>query len=249
MKKSNLISIFVSGLLIMAGLSAQAASFDGGNSGGGGGDIRCSEYSDMVGRIALVLNNIGQEKVSETLSVVNVKDLWQIKKGLRCIPASKLNRQAFSVPSTRITRLMVEEWQTLSQREKYRLATHELAVLAELEGDGEYFISDELLKIIRESGKLAIEPVVSEMLTKNPDGSVTYFQPQILNSSGVAVAILGDHDSSFTSLCMFLGYKKDFGGDYQMFPRQEELAWTKDGRLSGFGNGHNSRTIRSVTCK
>lgn len=124
-----------------------------GTNSGGGGNASCAEYSDLLGKVAYSLNQLGQREASKSVSIINVASLWEIKRSLKCLPVLDQPRTAYSVPKTRTTTLLYKEWDLLTLVSKVRLVVHELAVLAEYEGDGEYFVSEDIMKLLSEKTK------------------------------------------------------------------------------------------------
>jgi hypothetical protein len=190
-----------------------------GGSDGGGGDARCAEFSDQVGRIAMGLMNIGQEDINEVSKVVIAKDLWQIKRSMRCLPVAQLDRQARSNPETLETRLFVDSWAKNTEYGKFRLAAHELAVLARYENDGEYFVSNEIVKILsQKSSEFATlvkrKNSLADTVITNPDGSVTFVNPRALDANGRALLIhafkgaFTPSDQVASGVCKFFGFKR-----------------------------------------
>lgn len=196
MKKSDLLTFFVAGFLFVMGLSAQAAPIDGGNSGGGG-DIRCAEYSDLVGKIVSTLHGSDPENVAKELHGLDVKVLLRVKKNLKCFPVQELNRQAFSYPQTVTTKLLASSWEEMTYPEKVRLATHELCVLAGYEFDGQYALSQKIMQYL--VVPLAIYGRQNFGILYS-DGSTAF---QFPNAEGAWVR--GSTIQEADSLCKYLG--------------------------------------------
>lgn len=183
---------------------------DGGGSTNGGDTRCCKEYSKIVGQVAYALVKIGNDKVQAESPLVSVDKLWNIKQKLRCIPATNLDRQARSDSQQLITWLDVKKWDALkSDYAKTKLITHELAVLAEYESDGEYLISNDIDNVLRKYpndlrgimfGRFA------ELVTINPDNTIFLYKPFVEISDKRYFLVLGNSTLKFKSFeCRALG--------------------------------------------
>lgn len=147
---------------------------------GGGGDPHCAEYANIAGKISVALARVGQENINKINPLVDARSFWEVKKQMRCVPTESLDRVARSYrPSVKgqpYTELLVSEWAKLSFIAKARLATHELAVMAGYENDGEYFVSEPLFNEIAKHVDDFKSPFGGEQIY-NKDGSVTFVNP------------------------------------------------------------------------
>lgn len=185
--KSNLLKKLRSSPLLICLLTTQLFSFSsvfakssGGVIGGGGGDPRCSEYSSSVGTVVKALAMAGQDKIDAINPMIRLDDLVKIKQGLKCFPVEKLDRVARSYPSEGYTDLLVTQWQKHDLYSKINLAAHELAVLARYENDGEYYTSEDIIKIVRQNSKQINNLMSAEQVIENADGSVTLIRPFVV---------------------------------------------------------------------
>ena len=174
-------SIFLS-LTLAAALSFNSSTlFAKGDVDGGGGDARCAEYLDITAKVAIALKKIGQEKISKENPIIKADEIWNIRRApLKCLPGKDLDRQARSYPDKKLTKLDVEKWEKMNRYEKIRLAMHELSVLARYEGDGEYFISDDIKNLLKENPNRLQMDMYGEFakaIVKNKNGSITFFDP------------------------------------------------------------------------
>lgn len=176
---SMLTKTFVLLICLSTSSFALASKIDGAGSGGGG-DVRCFEYSNLVGEVVKSLAIAGQDKVDQLNPLIRVNDLITIKSKLKCLPVEELDRQARSYPEDLHTDLLVSNWDKLGQMEKINLASHELSILAKYENDGEYFVSEDIIKIVSENSKYLKNQLAAERVINNTDGSVTFFNPFVL---------------------------------------------------------------------
>jgi hypothetical protein len=152
---------------------------------GTGGDTRCEEYVNLVGKITLAFKKIGQAEVQKHNPVLDVEKLWSIKRTpLKCVPVEKLDREARSNSKTMVTTLLAPSWEKRTPYKKLRLAIHELAVLAEYEGEGEYFFSDEMTEILLKypseiATMLKRRYELADQTIYNQDGSTTFLVPRV----------------------------------------------------------------------
>ncbi|MFL5812783.1 MAG: hypothetical protein ACJ763_04345 [Bdellovibrionia bacterium] len=144
---------------------------------GGGGDARCLEYANLMGEIVKTLALAGQDKINAINPLVRLDDLIQVKRNLRCLPVVQLDRQARSNPATGQTDLLVNEWEKLDLNQKLGLTAHEMSVLAGYENDGEYYISEDLVKIARTNSQAINNRMSADQVMENNDGSVTFIRP------------------------------------------------------------------------
>jgi hypothetical protein len=185
---------------------------DTGGEVGNGGDSRCADYTNIAGKIAVELLQIGQDRIDDVNKVINVDEIWKIKKGLRCIPVTALDRQARSYPDGH-TELLVKEWEKLTIGQKVRLTAHELAVIAGYESDGEYFISESIVELVVKSSSYFNKAIFLETLKtksksviENSDGSYTLIYPEDrINGGWYGFA---DAQSNLKGVCIFLGFKQ-----------------------------------------
>ncbi len=138
--KSILYSIFVIALA-STWHSPNAHAKEGGSDGSGGG-FYCGQYSEYVTDIITALETIGQKEIDRVNATIRLVDLLPIKENIKCIPVETLDRIARSNSDTYTTQLHWQDWRDeKSDFEKYRLAAHEISVMAEYENigdDGEY---------------------------------------------------------------------------------------------------------------
>lgn len=198
-------TILCSTVALAGSLSAENVTLREGGVNGGGGDVRCAEYQTMAGRIALAFRQIGQPKVNETLDLINVKQIWEIKQGLKCIPDSQIPRQAVSIPSQKLTKLKGEDWEKFNSFEKMRLTLHELAVLAGYEKDGEYMISEVMLELLQKNSVYFNDLSHAEHTIRNPDETVTFLNPFVLDQNGKP-AYISARDFAGETFCKYIGY-------------------------------------------
>lgn len=151
---------------------------------GNGGETNCAEYSDFVGRIVSILYKVGQNEVDTVNPLIRVSDLWDVKRKLVCKPVIQLDRHARSYTSDTHTDLLTSEWAKLSVPQKVRLAAHELAVLANYEKDGEYFMSNDMVAIAEANSEYFKNLTLAEQVIQNPDGTVTFLKPFVSTNQG-----------------------------------------------------------------
>jgi hypothetical protein len=162
--------------ILTLSLLSQSPALAGAGSGGGG-DPRCAEYSNLMGEIVKALALAGQDKINAINPLVRLDDLIQVKRNLKCLPAQELDREARSYPADGHTDLLVSEWEKQDLNQKINLTAHELSVLASYENDGEYYISEDLVKIVRASSQSINNRMSADQVIENNDGSVTFIHP------------------------------------------------------------------------
>jgi hypothetical protein len=144
---------------------------------GGGGDPRCAEFSNLMGEVVKTLAIVGQDKLNSINPLVRLEDLIKVKRNLRCLPVEELDREAISYPADGHTDLLVSEWENQGMREKLSLTTHEMCVLAGYENDGEYYVSEDLVKAVRANSRKINDQMNAEQVIENNDGSTTFVRP------------------------------------------------------------------------
>ncbi|NUM88236.1 MAG: hypothetical protein HUU37_03440 [Bdellovibrionales bacterium] len=206
-------------LMTLLPLFARAEMPEGGVSGGGG-DARCAEYVQLAGRVAMALKTVGSKNVRASNGVIDVDQIWNIRRAVKCIPSEKLNRQAISYPKKNETKLDVAKWEKMSKYEKLRLVMHELSVLAGYEKDGEYFVSEDMEEILRKFpnqlrgvsfSKFALEVV------ERPDGKFSMLFPLVEVSGEKALIrqpIPTNDISAAWGFCTRLGLKYSSHSDH-----------------------------------
>lgn len=224
---------------------------------GGGGDVRCYEYSNLVGQIVKSLAVVGQEKIDSVNPLIRVDQLVGIKQKLKCLPVKKLDRQARSYSEDVRTDLLVTEWQRLEHVEKIKLASHELSVLAGYETDGEYFVSEDIVKIAIENSVDLKNQMSADTVKNNPDGSVTFHYPFTMidgkkiyfgNEFRKEVKMIlivpvefsddliihGDYTRP-DSICRYLGYNKSLSSKRDKMKKNKKFyaSLTKEGEVIG----------------
>jgi len=204
-------NMIYSTLLILSYLTAipsqaQNSEVVPGHHTGSGGDSRCADYSDTVSNLASTLFNIGQERMNQINKLVDVTLLWNLSRELKCIPQANLDRDARTDPATKTTYLKTDRWEQLGLLQKARLATHELAVLANLEREGEYRISDAVLNLARTHSLMNY--LKSKKYILNADESITFIEPGYMDlASEEADWYQIDKDSPVEGVCKYLGYR------------------------------------------
>lgn len=144
-------------LIVIVGILAfqPLSVFAQGSSGSHGGDSRCQEFYQIASEISVELAKMGQVTVDQTDRLINVglvRD--QVQRPLVVTPGYHLSRQALSDPSLDTTLLDVEQWDGLKSRaEKIKLVAHELMVLTNVESDGEYSISKDVIALLKTTKK------------------------------------------------------------------------------------------------
>lgn len=265
----NKIFILIMLLISVTQLKAQ----DSGGMGSGGGYVYCAEYQDMVGRIASALVTVGQGTVDGTNKVIRVNDLWSIKKVLTCLPVVELDRQARSNPTSKHTDLLIQvfngiiPWQNLSKTEQMRLAAHELAVLAGYENDGEYFISSDMISILkRYSSQFKLIDVTADQIFTSADGSVTLYRPYVVGPDGEKYYVGNEYspnqdyypitNSNTFAICKhFFGYAHTAPGKVTeaSYGPGQKFSEITDGHIGGLWTIHSApgyyiKYFQTVTC-
>lgn len=152
-----------------------------------GGEKNCMELYSLASKAINDLFVVGQEKVSERLPMVNLSELFEARKKLRCIPVLELDRTARTEKATGVLELLVNEesqipsWNELSDKLKLQLVLHEINIIAGLETDGDYFFSDELVNLLISIFKkeyLVLEMTASEKLFNIATNTVTLVSPK-----------------------------------------------------------------------
>lgn len=177
------------------------------------------------------------------------------------------------------TTLIVKEWEKLKFSDKLRLITHEFAIAADYENDGEYFISSDFIKILQAKSKYFFYRSRAKIVQENPDGTVFFNGPHyyvdlesdqvtlIDGYSSESIPITREHriayeytnmSSDVNGVCKFLGLSEAIGYEtYTSGAAASTLA-------SINSNGHVTKTkiaavyntqgigakiIDSITCK
>lgn len=251
--------------LFFTSFIALAATPIFGGQEGKGGDPYCAEFSDSLGRIAAALKTMGQEKINLVNAVINESDLWNIKKRFKCKPVDQLDRQAKSFSAKTETHLDWQKFRDLKFYNRIRLIAHELCVLAEYEGDGEYFVSDDLMRLLTENSEYFKFKLQAEEVIRNPNGSVTFVAPFLVIGEKVYPfatyqdgEIWGDNAKIVAALgiCRFMGRKSVETYSLSVSVRRgvtyAQLLQSGSFRSFHTQNGEwsdGSREVLSVTCK
>lgn len=170
--------------LLLALFSHLAIASDGTNTSGGG-DANCQEFNDIAGEVTVALAKVGQRNIAAENPLVRLDDLVKIKRALRCVPENGIPRHAISFPAQKLTKLNSEKWARLNKIQKTNLVIHELAVLAQYEQDGEYYISKSIRNVLAEhpnslSVLLRLSNVTAnEVIVNERDGYVTIVDPYV----------------------------------------------------------------------
>lgn len=245
--------LFLSIMALASCLASVQAGAKGGGMDGGGGDPHCVEYTNIAGKISVALVKVGQENVNKINPLVDVKSFWEVKKQLRCVPVESSDRVARSYKPTSTeqarTVLLTAEWEKLSFVAKARLTTHELAVMAGYENDGEYFVSEPIFnEIAKQIGDFQ-SPFGGQQIY-NKDGSVTFVNPTF-----GGVNIQAHTFENIIGACKFAGYKTaaDHNGTTSQVIRRDfyvPVVFSSAGhfqgptRQTGYVN-----VLTSLTCK
>lgn len=173
---------------------------------GNGGDSRCAEFYQLASRLSVELVKIGQARIDKVNPLIQAARMRAIVKTLKVLPARDLNRQAISDSATNTTWLDVRQYRYLTLVEKVRLVSHELMVLAGIESDGEYAVSEDLSNLVGTTRMLLREKC--ERFNLNSDGSYTIQLPYFLDESGPHAIKTG---SDLTGICKSLGFARKVG--------------------------------------
>lgn len=190
----NLFKNHILFFVLVSSLSGATNAFaSNGVGSGGGGDPDCQEFYALASQISVTFAKIGQAKIDTVNRLINVDTLRaKVMAPLNVTPDHNLPRLAISEPTADATRLDVDQWKPLSRAKKIKNVVHELMVLTRAEGDGEYAVSNDGIKILVESN--AFPDLESE-------NSIVIDQPK-------ANEYLISNKSSPDSVCLRLGYTK-----------------------------------------
>jgi hypothetical protein len=188
-----------------------------GGADAGGGAFFCAEYSDLVRKIIFDLNELGQTEINS--DKIKLVDLLQIKEKIKCIPVKSLDRTIRSSPSLGTSYLLYDgtstTWQYLHMSEKIRLATHEIAILASYEFDGEYAVSDKIQEILKQKIPYYKFALQTEVVEKNTDDSYTFSYPFVMRdrekysfawelaNGGINMPVGSYYNSGHGDLCLY----------------------------------------------
>ncbi|MDB5037260.1 MAG: flagellar hook-associated protein FliD [Bacteriovoracaceae bacterium] len=157
---------------LMFVLSADTALAVGGHEIGNGGEPNCSQYYSYFSKITLAIQEMGQARVDQTNKKISVKDIWELRRQVRCIPAGDLDRGARSNSTTKVTSLDFKKWNNDTIDQKIRLVTHEICVLLKLDGEGEYYNSEDLYQIVLFSPKINEIRAIEKDFSTRASGSI-----------------------------------------------------------------------------
>jgi hypothetical protein len=211
-----------------------------------GGEKNCMELYSLASKAINDLFVVGQEKVSERLPMVNLSELFEARKKLRCIPVLELDRTARTEKSTGVLELLVNEesqipsWNELDDKLKLQLVLHEVNIIAGLETDGDYFFSDELVKLLISNFKkeyLVLEMTAAKKIFNSSSNTVTLISPSY---DGEEI----DKDAAY---CEFYGLgSPSIRGSYERANRLPAINLLPDG---GVGLVDTYYVISHISCK
>jgi hypothetical protein len=215
-----------------------------------------------MGEIVKSLALVGQDKINAVNPLVRLDDLIKVKRNLKCLPVQELDREARSYPADGHTDLLVSEWEKQDLYEKISLTTHEMSVLASYENDGEYYISEDLVKIVRTNSQSINNQMSAEQVIENKEGSVTLVRPfamiegikvyygiearisqlmyPIIGVNGSDRLNLGNTVTVSEGVCKYLGYQNAL--DYELSSTASGNTYADmsgDGHLLGQKTKHN----------
>ena len=125
---------------------------------GNGGHQSCAKFIDFVGRVGAAIGNVEQSKIDKLNRLINGFLLHEESRKFTCLPTEELDRTArtLKISDKEIrTTLKWKDWDALSTDAKLDLAAHELAVGADLESEGQYFNSQDIVLFVRGSRQFA----------------------------------------------------------------------------------------------
>ena len=140
--------------------------------GSHGGVQECSEYHDMMVQLNTALSALPEADVLKISPKIDRAQIERQVTNLKVTPSAEpLDRTIKSNPDEDTSIIDIKKYQDmLSVVNKYRLDTHELLVLGNVERDGEYRVSDQLFQALF-LAKLIPEFKNSEYYV-NPNGKI-----------------------------------------------------------------------------
>lgn len=136
-------------LLVTSGIIPH--TYGSGGVDGNGGDSRCFEFNAYLVRLNEAFRELGEETLRKKGVPVDLDQLSVIVEKARCVPVENLDRGARSDSTTLTTHLDRAKWSALTVSQKSAIATHELFVLARIEGDGEYQHSQKAFALLSDT--------------------------------------------------------------------------------------------------
>ncbi len=213
---------------------------------GNGGHQSCASFIDYIARAGIALKNLKQQEIDKLNSVIQGEELYQASRKFTCVPAEELDRTARTlvVSNTEIrTTLKWKAWDALSKKEKLDLATHELAVGANVESEGQYFISRDIVSLVLNTRQMAQEKCSS---IEYISGVFTCHGPQYVQLNLHFTTVY----QGLKGICRYLGfgYGVVVATTHGYAPRGREVA-----RLNNDGvlveRSERSHLLTSISCK
>lgn len=235
-------------LAILGLFAATPAALAVGGADGGGGDARCSEFYHLASKLSVELAKIGQPGIDRVDPLIRADQLRTIVRQLKVLPVHNLDRQARSDSKTLTTSLDVDQYEKLSFLEKLRLVCHELMVLAEVEADGEYAVSDDLYSLAQTT-RLGLG-LKSVNYLMNSDGTYTVFWPFYFDGFKRHNISAGNY-SSLDGVCKYLGFSlyQHFTGNIYTVQDGPVVAISDSGYLYSYLGWGDRLILSSITCK
>ncbi len=135
----------------------------------------CDQYTRLFRLISKEIVEI--ESVRNHLSFLKPQVITDNATRLRCGLSNQVKRTAWSTPGQ--TLLNLNEWISLSILDKLRLVVHEIAVMADIEKDGQYFRSEKIASLLKLHSEKYIDLLASETILRRDD-LITYVNPFVI---------------------------------------------------------------------
>jgi hypothetical protein len=182
---------------------------------GNGGVAACSAFVQLVAKIGVALVNVGQERVDQVNRVIRVQELHQKALQFKCLPVSVQDRTAITLNDSNgrpTTTLMweshegIQGWKDMNELEKLDLASHELAVAAEVESDGVYSTSPDMVRLAKTHRNFAELKCESSTYINGVFMCVKPFMRNLFVNGVMEPKTL--FRSKPKGICAYLGFKK-----------------------------------------
>jgi hypothetical protein len=135
----------------------------------------CDEYIRLFRLISKEIVEV--EKIRDNLSFLKPQVITDNAARLQCGFSDQAKRTAWSIPAH--TLLNMQEWTSLSILDKLRLIVHEIAVMAGLENDGQYFRSEKIASLLKLHSEKYIDLMSSETILRRGN-QITYVNPFVI---------------------------------------------------------------------
>lgn len=185
-----------------------------GQSGSHGGHPACDRLYSLMKSMYQEIEKIDLNEVLVINRGIDLNKVWQKLKTAKVKPAWGLDRVARNYRDEDPAQILLDipKWREFedSLYRQRRLAVHELLVFGEIEDDGDYQYTDQLMPLILRNSEIGLKNRAKNFSYEG-EGVYLIFEPR--DASGILYGI----ENSLKSVCIALGFEQN-GRSYQHAP-------------------------------